>query len=305
MQEEQPSASPPITATQWRQIVNSAADTAIISLDRQGRITSWSAGATRLLGWSEAEMLGKTLDCIFPPGSDQLEREIAGAIAQGRGGGEEGWRLRKDGSQIWGSGEVTPIREEDEIVGFVKILRDRTAQREAEEAIREERHALEVLNRAGSALATETDLQRLVQIVTDAGVELTGAEFGAFFYNLINNAGESYVLYTLSGAPLEAFSKFPMPRNTEVFAPTFNGEGIVRSDDITKDPRYGKNAPRKGMPQGHLPVRSYLAVPVMSRNGEVLGGLFFGHATPAVFTERSERGLEGLAAEAAVAIDNV
>jgi signal transduction histidine kinase/CheY-like chemotaxis protein len=198
-----------------------------------------------------------------------------------------------------------PIRSPSgEVTGFVKVLRDRTAQRAIEEALAEERKALEVLNRAGSALAAESDLQRLVQIVTDAGVELSGAEFGAFFYNVLDAAGESYTLYTLSGAPLDAFSKFPMPRNTEVFGPTFRGEGIVRSDDITKDPRYGRNAPRKGMPEGHLPVRSYLAVPVVSRTGEVIGGLFFGHATPGVFTERSERGLEGLAAEAAVAIDN-
>jgi PAS domain S-box-containing protein len=305
MQDDQPGPLTTITASQWRQIVNSAADTAIVSLDREGRITSWNAGATRILGWSEDEMVGKTLDRIFPPGSDQLGREIADAIADGKGGGEEGWRLRKDGSPIWGSGEVTPILERNEIVGFVKILRDRTQQRQAEEAIREERRALEVLNRAGSALAAEADLQRLVQIVTDAGVELTGAQFGAFFYNVENERGESYMLYTLSGAPAEAFSKFPMPRNTEVFAPTFKGEGIVRSDDITKDPRYGRNTPRKGMPEGHLPVRSYLAVPVVARDGKVIGGLFFGHASVGVFTERSERGLTGLAAEAAVAIDNV
>ena len=73
-----------------------------------------------------------------------------------------------------------------------------------------------------------------------------GAEFGAFFYNVENEAGESYMLYTLSGAPRAAFAQFPMPRNTAVFAPTFNGEGIVRSDDITQDPRYGHNAPTQG-----------------------------------------------------------
>jgi signal transduction histidine kinase/ActR/RegA family two-component response regulator len=257
------------------------------------------------LGWSEAEIVGQTLDRIFPPETQQLTREIAEAIAQGRGGGEEGWRLRKDGARIWATGELTPILEKNEIVGFVKVLRDRTQQRAAEEAIREERRALEVLNRAGSALSLETDLRRLVQIVTDAGVELTGAQFGAFFYNVQDERGESYTLYTLSGAPPEAFAKFPMPRNTEVFAPTFNGEGIVRSADITKDPRYGRNAPRNGMPEGHLPVRSYLAVPVVSREGKVIGGLFFGHASVGIFTERSERGLSGLAAEAAVAIDNV
>ena len=97
---------------------------------------------------------------------------------------------------------------------------------------------------AGAAVAAERDLGRVVQLIPDAGVELTSAEFGAFFYNLLDQSGESYMLYTLSGAPIEAFSKFPMPRNTEVFAPTFSGEGIVRSDDITRDPRYGKNAPR-------------------------------------------------------------
>lgn len=297
-----------ITAPQWRQIVDSAIDTAIISTDPQGRVTSWNTGATRILGYEESEMVGRKLDVLFTI-EDQskgvVAREITDATTTGRGGGEEGWRVTKNGKLIWAIGELSPIRENGEIVGFVKVLRDRTAQRRAEEDLKEERRALEILNRAGSGLAAESDLNKLVQIVTDAGVELVGAEFGAFFCNVLDEAGESYMLYTLSGAPMEAFSKFPMPRNTAIFAPTFNGEGIVRSDDITKDPRYGKNAPRKGMPEGHLPVRSYLAVPVTSRTGEVIGGLFFGHAKAGVFTERSERGLAGLAAEAAVAIDNV
>jgi PAS domain S-box-containing protein len=298
----------PLTATQLRHIINSATDTAIISTNEEGIVTSWSIGAENILGWSEAEMIGQKLDRLFTAedhARGKLAREMKDALALGRGGGEDGWRIRKDGVRIWATGEMSPVRNETgDVVGFTKVVRDRTAQRLAEETAQEERRALEILNRAGSALAIETDLTKLVQIVTDAGVELTGSEFGAFFYNLINEAGESYMLYTLSGAPVEAFSKFPMPRNTQVFAPTFKGEGIVRSDDITRDPRYGHNSPRKGMPEGHLPVRSYLAVPVMSRSGEVLGGLFFGHAEKAVFSERSERGLEGLAAEAAVAIDN-
>jgi PAS domain S-box-containing protein len=162
----------------------------------------------------------------------------------------------------------------------------------------------ETLNRIGRTLASELDLERLLQAVTDAATEVSGAQFGAFFYNRINEAGESYMLYTLSGVPRDAFAKFPMPRNTAVFAPTFSGEGIVRSDDITRDPRYGRNAPRRGMPEGHLPVKSYLAVPVMARSGEVHGGLFFGHAKAGVFTERAERLVAGIAAQAAIAIDN-
>ena len=298
-----------LDAFQWRQIVDGATDTAIISTNLEGQVTSWNLGAERLLGWAEAEMIGHTLDRVFTPEGRQkgeFAREMSDAISKGRGGGEEGWRVRKDGSRFWAVGELTPIRARDGLIaGFIKILRNRTEQQQAEEDVRQDRRTLEVLNRAASALAIETDRHRVVQIVTDAGVELTEAEFGAFFYNIVNEKGESYLLYAISGVPVEAFSKFPMPRNTEIFAPTFAGQGILRSADITKDPRYGHNRPHRGMPEGHLPVRSYLAAPVVSRSGVVLGGLFFGHSTVDVFTERAERALIGLSSEAAIAMDNV
>ena len=181
---------------------------------------------------------------------------------------------------------------------------DVTEQHETEQAIRAESRKLDVLNRTGAALAAELDVNRIVQIVTDACTELVGAEFGAFFYNVVNDAGESYMLYALSGAPRERFDAFPMPRNTGVFEPTFTGAGVVRSDDIRKDPRYGRNEPHHGMPMGHLPVRSYLAVPVVSRSGGVIGGLFFGHGQTGRFTEEHEELLIGIAGQAATAIDN-
>lgn len=170
--------------------------------------------------------------------------------------------------------------------------------------LRAKNEIIETVNNAGQLLNAELDQQRLVQSITDAATKLAGAEFGAFFYNVTNEDGEIYSLYTLSGAPLEAFSGFPMPRNTAIFGPTFRGESIVRSNDITKDPDYGKNAPYKGMPEGHLPVRSYLAVPVISRSGEVLGGLFFGHSKIAMFSEFEESLIAALAAQAAVSLDN-
>jgi PAS domain S-box-containing protein len=181
---------------------------------------------------------------------------------------------------------------------------DITGRKQADAAARRQARSLSVLNDTGAALAAELDHGKIVQLVTDAGVGITGAQFGAFFYNLIDERGESYMLYSLSGVDRSAFDKFPMPRNTDVFAPTFRGEGVVRSDDITQDPRYGRNAPRAGMPEGHLPVRSYLAVPVVSRSGEVLGGLFFGHAEVGRFSDDAEELVRGVAGQAAVAIDN-
>jgi PAS domain S-box-containing protein len=171
-------------------------------------------------------------------------------------------------------------------------------------ALGEERRILEVLNRTGAALAAELDLELLVQIVTDAGVQIAGASFGAFFYVNTDDRGDKYMLYALSGAPREKFSRFPLPGKTKLFGITFDGESIVRSDDITQDPRYGLSGPFHGMPPGHLEVRSYLAVPVISRSQGVIGGLFFGHPTAGVFKQSTERTVAGLAAQAAIAFDN-
>jgi signal transduction histidine kinase/ActR/RegA family two-component response regulator len=187
---------------------------------------------------------------------------------------------------------------------MIGVVQDITERKRIEEALREESHHLEVLNRTGSMLASKLELETLLQTVTDAATELSGAKFGAFFYNRTDDSGESYMLYTLSGAPREAFEKFDMPRATPLFGPTFRGEQIIRCDDVSRDPRYGQWEPFQGMPPGHLPVRSYLAVPVVSRSGTVIGGLFFGHPKPGVFTARAERLLAGIAAQAAVAIDN-
>jgi signal transduction histidine kinase len=178
---------------------------------------------------------------------------------------------------------------------------ERDQARSDAEAARAE---LEALNQIGTLLAQELDLQRIVQTVTDAATKLTGAQFGAFFYNVVDKQGEKLTLYTLSGAPREAFENFGHPRPTPVFAPTFYGTAIVRSDDITKDPRYGQMGPHHGQPPGHLPVHSYLAVPVASRTGDVIGGLFFGHSEIGVFDERAERFASGIAGWAAIAMDN-
>jgi GAF domain-containing protein len=177
--------------------------------------------------------------------------------------------------------------------------------------LRTETAALETLNRTGSALAGELDIDRIVQNVIDAGVELTGAQVGAFFYNddavpreENGRKQERYRLYAISGASHDAFADFPAVRNTKVFSPTFREGRTIRSDDILADANYGQNAPHGGMPGGHPPVRSYMAVPVLSGKGEVHGALLFGHDRPGVFTERAERLVTGLAAQAAIALEN-
>ncbi|MET3824467.1 signal transduction histidine kinase/ActR/RegA family two-component response regulator [Sphingomonas sp. PvP055] len=197
-----------------------------------------------------------------------------------------------------------PVMDGDGVpAGLLATVIEVTTAVEMETNLIAETETLETLNRTGAALVAELDQETLVQMVTDAGVALTGARFGAYFHNVMDESGERLHLFTLSGAERADFEKLGRPRSTAVFRPTFQNEGVFRSDDIVADPRYGQDG-SLGMPLGHLPVRSYIAAPVVSRSGDVLGGLLFGHPEPGRFTERHERLLGGIAAQAAIAIDN-
>jgi PAS domain S-box-containing protein len=299
-------------ASQYLAAIVENSDDAILSKNLDGIITSWNEGARRVFGYMAAEVLGKPVSMLAPPERMDEMRNILDRIHQGeRVEPYDTVRRRKDGQAIPVSVTVSPVRNAlGEIAGASEIARDISGRKQAEEerarllaGEREARKIAELLNGVGPMLIAELDLERLVQAVTDVATEMVEAEFGSFFHNVVNEKGESYTLYTLSGVPREAFANFPMPRNTDVFGPTFRGEGVVRCHDITQDPRYGRNAPYYGMPKGHLPVRSYLAASVVSR-GEVLGGLFFGHSAPGKFTENHEALVRGVSAQAGIAMDN-
>jgi serine phosphatase RsbU (regulator of sigma subunit) len=170
--------------------------------------------------------------------------------------------------------------------------------------LRREAEIIETLHRVSRLLSAQLELEPLVQLATDAVVEVTGAEFGAFFYNASTDDHDAYPLYAISGADRAQFDRLPVPRPTALLGPTFLEARVIRSADIVRDQRYGLNAPFLGMPDGHLPVRSYLAVPLVNQSGRVEGALLLGHSEAGVFDERAERLVTGIAAQTAAALDN-
>ncbi|WP_129586218.1 PAS domain S-box protein [Sphingomonas montana] len=132
-----------------RQILDSAIDYAILATDREGRVTRWNAGAERILGWTEAEMRGQPIDCFFTPEdrtADRPRTEMRLALETGVGN-DERWHQRKSGERFWANGELTPLLNDDgSVVGFVKVLRDRTDQRLADEALRQSQAELAAAN---------------------------------------------------------------------------------------------------------------------------------------------------------------
>lgn len=278
----------------------------IAERDLQGRLIRVNERLCEILGRPREAVLGLNIhDLTHPEDLPRSEAAFEELLKDGQPFEIEKRYLQPDGRPVWVSTTVSLIRKvEGRPNSVLAIIADISVRKRTEQALQDETRILELLNQSGQSLAETLDLNTLLQTVTDTGRALTGADFGAFFYNRNEASGDAYLLYTLSGAPREAFERFGHPRATAVFTPTFVGEPAIRSDDITKDPRYGKMAPHHGMPKGHLPVRSYLAAPVISRSGEVIGGLLFGHSQVGMFTERSERLITGLAAQGAMAIDN-
>ncbi|TWT30183.1 Autoinducer 2 sensor kinase/phosphatase LuxQ [Posidoniimonas corsicana] len=404
----------------------------IISKSLDGTIVSWNAGAEQLYGYTEAEIVGKTVMLITPEERREEEDQILARLSRGeRIQDLETERLHKDGSLVQVSMSVSPVRDESgAIVGASNIARDITQRKRADEMIRrsesdlrtladtmpelawmahpdgdifwynrrwneytgrsleemrgwgwrdvhdpdvlptvlarwehslatgapfemefplkgadgnfrwfltrvqalrddsgrvvrwfgtntdidrvkrveqrlrDQTETLELLNETAKAVGSVLELDDLLQFITDIGRRLSGAKFAAFFYNTKDEHGDALLLYALSGADREEFDSLGMPRATDLFGPTFRGEEIIRSDDITQDERFGRNSPHNGLPTGHLPVKSYLAVPVAIRSGEVIGGLFFGHPEPGRFSEQIEHVVAGIASQAAVSIEN-
>ncbi|MEG5046093.1 PAS domain S-box protein [Microcoleus sp. B4-C1] len=121
-----------------RLIFESAKDYAIFTLDLNGIIASWNSGAERLLGYTETEAIGCSSRMIFTPedneqGQAEYQRQMA--LLQGRAE-DERWHVRKDGNHFWASGLMMPLlNEADCPQGFVKIMQDKTAQRQASERL--------------------------------------------------------------------------------------------------------------------------------------------------------------------------
>jgi PAS domain S-box-containing protein len=270
-------------------------------------IVTLSLQAAELFGIAPGTVMTWTAmrDLVHADDRERVRVAVESALAH-RSDYDIEYRISTEAGEKWlaASGRGT-YAEDGGAVGMVGIVRDITAQMRTKEQLREQADALQILHVLGRVLSAERDLKKLVQALTDAATTLVRAHVGAFFYNVLDAGGGSYMLYALSGADRRHFERLPMPRATALFGPTFRGEGTIRLADVAQDPRYGQNNPHRGLPRGHLPVRSYLAVPVIGRSGEVFGGLFFGHAEPGVFSESDERIIAGLAGQAAIAMDNV
>jgi PAS domain S-box-containing protein len=287
----------------------SAAGTGTFRWDLRTNTVEWDGNLDRLFGFPSSKKI-QTVDAFIEKVHPDDRTAVSERVEQcARVGADFDIEFRvvwPDGSVHWIADKAKAFFDEHGRPSYVTgACAEITAHKAVEEALRDETRILELLNETGRTLASELSLEAVVQAVTDAATQMSGARFGAFFYNTVDENGQGFQLYTLSGVSRDAFERSGMPRAIALFGPTLHTERPVRCDDASTDPRcHALGSPAGMPPHGNRPVRSVLAVPVTSRSGEAIGALFFGHPEPGVFTERSERLVVGVAAQAAVAMDN-
>lgn len=165
----------------FRLIVESARDFAIYTTDLERRVATWNPGAERLTGFAEEEILGGSSDVIFVPEDRQRgipASEAARALAEGKAE-DERWHLRRDGSRFWGSGLMMPLRDEaGRFRGLVKILRDLTTRKDAEDRLAVARREIEENEQRYRLMVSEVRDYGIFMLDPDGRVRTwnTGAE---------------------------------------------------------------------------------------------------------------------------------
>jgi PAS domain S-box-containing protein len=279
--------------SQFRLIVDSAKEYAIFTMNLQGYVTKWNSGAERLLGYTEAEAIGCSGEIIFTPEDNErgrAESEIQTALTQGQATNES-WHLRKDGSRFWASGLIMPLLDEiGTPQGVVKILQDKTAQRQAVER-------LQLLHETTrDLLSTDQPLALIQSLFTKLSVQLDLH----YYYNFMMEEKDDRLMLHLKNYDGISEAEAQAIEWVEV-GQSLCGLTAQERRQIVLDEAHIDTHPNAQVVCA-MGVKAYAGQPLIAQ-GQLLGTLCFASRTRTHFTPAEIELLQSTCDQIAIAIE--
>lgn len=283
-------------------IVDGSDDT-ILSKTLEGIITSWNPAAERMFGYKEKEVVGKHISILIPFDRLNEEEHIINAIKTGnRIEHFETIRITKSGKELPISLTISPIfNKSGDIIGASKIARDITLKKKMLRENLRYIKSLESINSIAKNVSKELNINNILQIVLNETTFLTGALYGTFAYKTTDDSENADIVFAFAGTNQEQFERL---NSSKTFYPKLFTNKIIRSGDITQDPRYHKLKPFRELPDTGYNFKSYLSIPVKKTDETVIGAIILAHPDEDIFTIEHEIILVAVAAQAAISIDN-
>lgn len=275
----------------------------IARVDRHHRYTFNNRSSSHWHGLSPEELRGRHVGSVEPYLYEnvlkpRLDRALQGEEVHF----EAAFKHQQLGERLCEVEYIPERRADGQVVGVVVTIADITEQRHFSERLKAERRVSERINEVGLSLRSEMDLEKLTQFIIDVAVDLTSAEIGTLFYQIRDEApGEIH--FATSGVAKDDLKGLSLPNKSEILSQTLVHGKAVRIGNLNGETELKRNVVSRYL-AARLKVVSYMAVPVLSRSGEVLGALLFGHSSEKKFDEWAEALATGVAAQAGVALEN-
>ncbi|HEY8402132.1 MAG TPA: PAS domain S-box protein [Cytophagaceae bacterium] len=173
-----------------------------------------------------------------------------------------------------------------------------------EEKVNERTEELKAINHLNSILAVEKDTAKVIRTVVETSIQLSAAEFGTFISSDHLNKNPEFVIKKESDEVSENIELFfPVLNHPELITTTLQKRQSVKYGDIAEAFKTAatsvSTAPKNAL------ISSYLAVPVISKSNSILGAILLGHSKPNIFTEKAKKAVEGIASQAAIALESI
>ena len=287
-------------------LVENTKDYAVIFTDPDGTIIEWQGGAERITGYAAREVIGEKAHLIFTPedrAAGRPEREMVKAAESGRAE-DKRWHLKKDGSRFFADGVMSALVDEGgKLRGFGKVFKDATGEKQAEEEARQRAFQLQKLAGISIRVSAAHDIPSIIGVVTEEARNLIEAHQAVISFTLDENWAQSVSQISLS-PKYEAWRSFDQkPDGSGIYSLVCRTNRPLRmtQEELENHPAW-KNFGKEGA--SHPPLRGWLAVPLVGRDGKNLGLLQLSDKVEGEFTEDDEAILVQLSQLTAVAIQN-